>query len=79
MEREGEKGDAEVLQTIYKIMKVISLNCWGGKGGVEKLSEFFSRHQDIDVFCLQEAWHNDRNNRAEEWGQVGTIVNDIQV
>ncbi len=35
-------------------MKVISLNTWGGKGGTDGLLSFFEKHQDTDVFCLQE-------------------------
>jgi endonuclease/exonuclease/phosphatase family metal-dependent hydrolase len=37
-------------------MKIISLNTWGGRvfDGIKK---FFSEHQDIDVFCLQEVYN----------------------
>lgn len=37
-------------------MKLISLNTWGGKVGKEKLSSFFNKHKDVDIFCLQEIW-----------------------
>ena len=37
-------------------MKIISLNTWGGLAGKEKLLEFFERHTDVDIFCLQEIW-----------------------
>ncbi len=37
-------------------MKIISLNTWGGRAGKENLLEFFKRHKDIDIFCLQEIW-----------------------
>lgn len=37
-------------------MKLISLNTWGGRGGKEMLLDFFARHKDVDVFCLQEIW-----------------------
>jgi endonuclease/exonuclease/phosphatase family metal-dependent hydrolase len=49
-------GDA-VLFAIINIMKIISLNIWGGRGGKEKLLDFFKQHGDsADVFCLQEVW-----------------------
>jgi endonuclease/exonuclease/phosphatase family metal-dependent hydrolase len=37
-------------------MKVISLNTWGGKAGLDELLAFLKRHEDVDVFCLQEVW-----------------------
>ena len=38
-------------------MRIISLNTWGGRGGREKLLEFFKEHADTtDIFCLQEVW-----------------------
>lgn len=38
-------------------MKLITLNIWGGH--VKKpLLAFISKHQDVDVFCLQEVYHN---------------------
>lgn len=37
-------------------MKLISLNTWGGRAGKEKLLDFFEKHKDIDIFCLQEIW-----------------------
>ncbi len=37
-------------------MKIITLNTWGGRGGKESLLDFFKRHADTDVFCLQEIW-----------------------
>jgi endonuclease/exonuclease/phosphatase family metal-dependent hydrolase len=37
-------------------MKLISLNTWGGRVGKEAVLGFFSRHQDADIFCLQEIW-----------------------
>ncbi len=38
-------------------MKVLSLNIWGGFCK-EKLLDFFDKHQDVDIFCLQEVYHN---------------------
>ena len=37
-------------------MKLITLNVWGGVVR-QPLLQFFSDHQDVDVFCLQEVYH----------------------
>lgn len=38
-------------------MKLISLNIWGGH--IETpLVDFFDTYKDVDVFCLQEVYHN---------------------
>ncbi len=37
-------------------MKIISLNIWGGRAGKDKVLDFFSAYQDVDIFCLQEVW-----------------------
>lgn len=37
-------------------MKIITLNTWGGRAGKEPLLDFFVRHKEVDVFCLQEVW-----------------------
>ena len=37
-------------------MKIISLNIWGGR--VHKpLLDFLKNHTEVDVFCLQEVYH----------------------
>ncbi len=38
------------------VVKVISLNTWGGRAGKESLLSFFKEHSDTDIFCLQEIW-----------------------
>lgn len=38
-------------------LKLVSLNIWEGRVP-ERLIEFVKTHQDIDVFCLQEAYYN---------------------
>jgi hypothetical protein len=38
-------------------MKLISLNIWGGRIG-DKLEDFFKRNNDVDIFLLQEVYHN---------------------
>lgn len=37
-------------------MKIISLNTWGGRGGLDNLLNFFERNKNADIFCLQEIW-----------------------
>lgn len=38
-------------------MKLITLNIWGGHVR-EPLHHFISTHQDVDIFCFQEVYHN---------------------
>lgn len=38
-------------------MKLVCLNAWGGKF-TPALLDFLKRHQHIDIFCLQEVYHN---------------------
>jgi endonuclease/exonuclease/phosphatase family metal-dependent hydrolase len=49
-------------------MKLISLNTWAGRAGKEKLWDFFSRHKDADIFCLQEMWEGGEDH-APKWGE----------
>lgn len=37
-------------------LKIICLNVWGGMAGSD-LIRFFEKHQETDVFCLQEVYH----------------------
>lgn len=39
-----------------KLMKLMTLNIWGGHV-YEPLIAFIKKHQDIDVFCFQEVYH----------------------
>jgi exonuclease III len=48
-------------------MKVISLNTWGGRGGMDGLLTFFRDHNEVDIFCLQEVW----NGGEEMVGKIG--------
>ena len=42
---------------IFKTMKIISLNTWGGLAGRDILLTFFKKYKnDVDIFCLQEIW-----------------------
>lgn len=46
-------------------MKVLSLNIWGGD--LEKeLLEFFEKHKDIDVICLQEVYDKAKEKITDE-------------
>ena len=38
-------------------MKIVSLNIWGGRLHNE-LMDFYAKHQDVDIFCLQEVYAN---------------------
>lgn len=64
-------------------MKLISLNTWGGRGGKENLLDFFNRHKDVDVFCLQEIWNGGHEMIGKLAGGVPligivpTMFNDI--
>jgi len=49
-------------------MKIISLNTWSGRAGNKELLDFFTRHEDIDVFCLQEVWEGGHEH-SSKWGE----------
>lgn len=38
-------------------MKLITLNIWGGHV-LKPLLDFVAQHQEVDIFCLQEVYHN---------------------
>jgi len=44
-------------------MKLITLNIWGGHV-IKPLLAFIKSHQDIDIFCLQEVYHNAKEQSA---------------
>src|SRR5581483_7788073 len=48
-------------------MKLISLNTWGGRAGEKELLDFFKKHQDVDIFCLQEVWEGGHDSKPH-WG-----------
>ncbi len=58
-------------------MKIISLNAWGGMVGAEELIEFFKKHQDVDVFCLQEIFNGGENDPAEVAERIALKVYDL--
>lgn len=53
-------------------MKVLSLNTWGGRGGVDALLAFVAEHATYDVLCFQEVW-----NGGEE--MLGTMGGGVQL
>lgn len=46
-------------------LTLISLNTWGGIGGINKLLTFFKDHADTDIFCLQEVWNGGEEEKAD--------------
>ncbi|MEX0932264.1 MAG: endonuclease/exonuclease/phosphatase family protein [Parcubacteria group bacterium] len=46
-------------------MKIIGLNTWGGRIS-QPLLEFFENYKDIDIFCLQEIYHEATLDMVEE-------------
>jgi endonuclease/exonuclease/phosphatase family metal-dependent hydrolase len=46
-------------------MKLITLNIWGGHVRAPLL-DFIASHQDIDIFCLQEVYHNAPKKISDE-------------
>jgi|SRR5579883_3407734 len=47
------------------IMKLITLNIWGGHIR-NPLLDFIASHQDIDIFCFQEVYHNAKEKISNE-------------
>lgn len=41
----------------FKIMKLITLNTWGGRI-YRPFLEFLNKNKDVDIFCFQEIFHN---------------------
>ncbi len=58
-------------------MKVISLNTWGGRKS-EEIFSFLKKHEDVDVFCLQEVYHN-AHGKDVIWtdGSNFNLLNDL--
>ena len=61
-------------------MKIISLNIWGGRVGT-KMLDFFKDHSDVDIFILQEVFHNatditawGETDRREVFKEIGEIL-----
>ena len=63
-------------------MKIISLNIWGGRVGY-KILDFFKKYSDVDIFILQEVFHNatditawDETERREIFKEIGEVLVD---
>lgn len=64
-------------------MKLITLNIWGGHV-LNPLLEFIQAHQDIDIFCLQEVYHQapykvsdeDREVSLNIFSELGNLLPD---
>ena len=60
-------------------MKIIYLNTWGGRV-TEPLKKFFESNQDVDVFCLQEVWHDasfsvmDKDEQSDLFAAADVVV-----
>jgi len=59
-------------------MKIITLNAWGGRV-TEPLKEFLLQNQDVDIFCLQEIFHNAEDKEISELlsGDTKNLVRDL--
>ena len=63
-------------------MKIINLNIWGGRVG-ENLIKFFEKNKDVDIFLLQEVFHNatditawDEIDRKEIFKEIGDLLSN---
>jgi len=61
-------------------VKTISLNIWGGRVG-NKMLDFFKRYSDVDIFLLQEVFHNatditawDEVDRREVFKEISDVL-----
>ena len=59
-------------------MKLITLNAWGGRI-CEPLIDFIKKHQDVDIFCMQEIYH-EAFERDEYWHHEinSNLFNDLK-
>lgn len=59
-------------------MKLITLNIWGGHVH-DPLHQFISSHQDVDIFCFQEVYHNAKEMISIEDRKVSlNIFSELQ-
>lgn len=54
-------------------MKLITLNIWGGHVR-QALLDFIKAHQDIDIFCFQEVYHNAKDKVSLEDRKVSLAI-----
>lgn len=68
---------ADTIEKEEKTMKIMSLNIWGGQIK-EPLIEFFHRHKDVDIFCMQEVYYKAKNKACTNDDPVQLdILSDI--
>lgn len=46
-------------------MKIITFNTWGGRAGLAGIKSFVKKHNNVDVFCLQEIWQTNDESLIE--------------
>ncbi len=64
---------------LQNVMKLLTLNIWGGHVR-DPLLEFIASHQDIDIFCFQEVYHNASRRVSDEKRAVYlNIFSELQV
>jgi endonuclease/exonuclease/phosphatase family metal-dependent hydrolase len=56
-------------------MKLISLNTWGGQAA--GILDFFKHHQDVDIFLLQEIFHNGTTRTIFSDQERGELFHEI--
>lgn len=54
-------------------MKLITLNIWGGHVR-DALLEFITSHREVDIFCLQEVYHNAPDKISEDDRKVSLNI-----
>lgn len=62
-------ANLKVVENSTTIMKLITLNTWGGKVK-EPLTSFLKAHQDADVFCFQEIFHDAEKKTRGDFGDA---------
>lgn len=69
---------AEVAGDRYTVlMKLISLNVWGGIAGGEQLLGFFNSYKETDIFCLQEMFNGGEKEKIEMDEKMNGKIYDL--
>lgn len=58
-------------------MKLLSLNIWGGRIH-KQLLEFLKKHEEVDIFCFQEVYHNARGKEVIYTDAMLDIYEEIE-
>lgn len=58
-------GSVSLLSFPVFATKLITLNIWGGHVGAP-LSNFFSQYNEVDIFCIQEVYHNAKQKISDD-------------